>query len=105
MNNIPPEVLIYIQTIKTHFHKNEKMFDYFLKDSDENLFFEHLSVISQKNFEESGEVMLTRDQFEVLNKTIKAIVISKINYNESSITEKENTIFFDIPNFGQVCLN
>lgn len=98
---LSPEVLIYIQNVKTYFEKNNEAREYFLSDSNEKLFFEHLGEISQKNYEKNGEVMLDREQFDLLRKTIRAINVTKKEENEL----KEPTIFFDIPNFGQICLN
>ena len=54
MTKIPPEVLIYIQTVKTYLKNNTEAKDYFIGESDEELFFDHLSEISQKNFESNG---------------------------------------------------
>jgi len=45
-----PEVLIYIQSVKNYFKTNNEAKDYFLNGNDEELFFKHLSEISQKNF-------------------------------------------------------
>lgn len=98
---LSPEVLIYIQTVKSYFEKNMEAREYFLSDSDETLFFEHLGEISQKNFEKNGEVMLDREQFDLLRKTIRAINVIKKEEKDF----KEPTIYFDIPNFGQICLN
>lgn len=98
---LSPEVLIYIQTVKNYFNTNLEAREYFLSNSNEELFFEHLGEISQKNFEKNGEVMLDREQFDLLTKTIRAINVTKKEEKEL----KEPTIFFDIPNFGQICLN
>ncbi len=98
---LSPEVLIYIQTVKNYFNTNKEAHEYFLADSNEELFFEHLGEISQKNFEKNGEVMLDREQFDLLRKTIRAINVVKKEAKDL----KEPTIFFDIPNFGQICLN
>jgi hypothetical protein len=110
---LSPEVLIYVQSVKEYFKKNKEASDYFLNDSDDELFFEHLSQISQKNFEKTGEVMLNQEQFELLKKTIKAITISKkpdsefirpdeIKTHELFINE---SVFIEFPNFGKICLN
>jgi hypothetical protein len=103
MTKIPSEVLIYIQTVKTYLNSNTEARDYFIGDSDEELFFQHLSEISQKNFESNGEVMLNREQFELLKKTVSAISISK---KEIPIEpEIDENIFFKIKGFGKICLN
>ena len=98
---LSPEVLIYIQNVKTYFEKNKEAREFFLENSDEKLFFEHLGEISQKNYEEKGEVMLDREQFDLLNRTIRAIKIAKSDFEKI----EEPSLFFDIPNFGQICLN
>jgi hypothetical protein len=41
-----------------------------------------LGNISQKNFEEHGEVMLTEIQFELLRKTLIALKISEMDESE-----------------------
>ena len=103
MTKIPPEVLIYIQTVKTYLKNNIEAREYFIGESDEELFFEHLSEISQKNFETNGEVMLNKEQFELLRKTVIAISITKKDIPEEP---KENdNMFFEIKGFGKICLN
>ena len=99
---LSPEVLIYIQTVKTYFSNSQEARNYFLGDSDEELFFQHLGEISQKNFEDNGEVMLNKEQFELLRVTIRAINVTK---KEEEDLKEEPSIYFDIPNFGQICLN
>jgi len=71
-----PEVLIYIQSVKNYFKTNNEAKDYFLNGNDEELFFKHLSEISQKNFNKNGEVMLDKNQFELLRTTTKVITIA-----------------------------
>jgi hypothetical protein len=103
MTKIPPEVLIYIQTVKTYLKNNIEAREYFIGESDEELFFEHLSEISQKNFETNGEVMLNKEQFELLRKTVIAISITKKDIPEEP---KENdNMFFELKGFGKICLN
>lgn len=103
MTKIPAEVLIYIQTVKTYLKTNIEAREYFIGESDEELFFEHLSVISQKNFETNGEVMLNKEQFELLRKTLTVIAITKKDIPEEPI-ENEN-LFLNIEGFGKICLN
>jgi hypothetical protein len=98
-----PEVLIYIQTVKTYLNNNKEAKDYFIGESDEELFFEHLSIISQKNFESNGESMLNKEQFELLRKTLLVIAITKKDIPEEP-TENQN-IFFELEGFGKICLN
>lgn len=95
-----PEVLIYVQTVKNYLKNNIDARDYFIGDANEKLFFEHLSKISQKNYEKNGEVTLTKDQFELLRKTIKVIGIA------NGIVEiNPNNLFFNVPGYGQFSLN
>lgn len=103
MTKLSPEVLIYIQTVKTYLNNNSEAKDYFIGNSDEELFFNHLSEISQKNFDTNGEAMLNKEQFELLRKTVTAISITKKDIPEEPI-ENEN-MFFEIKGFGKICLN
>jgi hypothetical protein len=100
MDDLPPEVLIYIQTVKNFFSKNEGTREYFLSQIDEDIFFKYLGNISQKNFEESGEVMLSEVQFELLRKTLIAMRISEMDESELPIEmsfdyELETIIYID----------
>jgi hypothetical protein len=100
MENLPPEVLIYIQTVKNFFSKNEGTREYFLSQIDEDVFFKFLGDISKKNFEDSGEVMLTEVQFELLRKTLIALKISEMDESELPIEmsfdyELETIIYID----------
>jgi hypothetical protein len=103
MTKIPPEVLIYIQTVKTYLKNNIEAREYFIGESDEELFFEHLSEISQKNFETNGEVMLNKEQFELLRKTVIAISIAKKDIPEEP--KGDDGMFFEMKGFGKICLN
>lgn len=100
---MPPEVLIYIQKVKTYLENDERAREYFLNEIDEELFYQHLTEISQKNFEKDGEPTLTQDQFELLRKTLRAIYVSKNDSNENDdVNEK---IYMKINGFGVICLN
>jgi hypothetical protein len=105
--SFPPEVLIYLQTVKNFFKSNEEARNYFISDSDEEVFFKHLCEISQKNFEDNGEVMLNKEQFELLRRTILAITISQkdIEEVEEEIPNQEDNIFIDMRGYGKICLN
>lgn len=100
---MPPEVLIYIQNVKTYFKNNQEARDYFISGVDEDLFFQHLSDISQKNYEKNGEVMLDMAQFELLRKTVAALAASKKDFPKEEVIEEN--IFFEIPGYGKICLN
>lgn len=112
MENLSPEVLIYIQTVKQYFEKNQEAREYFLGNADEEKFYEHLSIVSQKNFEKNGEVMLNKEQFETLRKTILSLKIEpdkkpfvRPEENIDITIEENSNIFLDYPNFGKICLN
>ena len=103
--NHSPEVLIYVQNVMSYFSKNEEARNYFINDSIEELFFEHLAEISQKNFDKTGEVTLSKDQFEVLRKTIAALSIAKKDIPEEETSDEPPHIFIDTRGFGKICLN
>lgn len=97
---LPPEVLIYIQTVKTFFKNNEESRNYFLGEVNEDTFFKYLGEISRKNFEENGDVMLTSIQFELLRKTLIALKVSKMEEHDlpfdiSFDFELETVIYVD----------
>jgi hypothetical protein len=104
MTKISPEVLIYLQTVKTYLNNSKDAKDYFIGESNEELFFQHLLEISQKNFDSSGEAMLNKEQFELLRKTVIAVTISKKDIKEETKTDYEN-VFIEIQGFGKICLN
>lgn len=101
MTKMSPEVLIYVQTVKNYLNSNKEARDYFIGDNSEELFFEHLSIISEKNFDTNGDAMLNKEQFELLRKTLFAIAISKKEIPEDPMDK----IFLDIEGFGKYCLN
>ncbi len=112
MENLSPEVLIYIQSVKHYFETNKEAREYFLGNADEELFYKHLSEISQKNFEKDGEVMLNKEQFELLRKTVSVLKIVSnkkpfVRPEENiDVTIEENpNIFIEYTNFGKICLN
>ena len=102
--DFPPEVLIYLQTVKKYFETNQEAREYFIPNSNEEVFFKHLCEISEKNFKHNGEVMLTKEQFELLRRTILAIQISKIDIPEEPNNPEDN-IFIDMRGYGKICLN
>jgi hypothetical protein len=109
MNKISPEVLIYIQSVKNYFETNIDVKEYFLNNSDEELFFKHMIDIAQKNYIKNGEAILNREQFELLRKTIAAITIAgkkKVEIKNEDF-DYDNGVFIGlpIPNFGMICLN
>ena len=101
------EILTYIQTVKSFLKKNEEARKYFLSGVDEDLFFQHLTEIAEKNFKTFGEPMLNREQFDLLRKTMKAISIvdKSITELEDEEPNPEKNIFVDYRGFGKICLN
>jgi hypothetical protein len=111
--SLSPEVLIYIQSVKEFFKKNDNTRKYFLENSNEELFFKHLTEISEKNHNDTGDPMLNQDQFELLRKTILAITLAtsddipvkKFEFKDEDF-DYDNRAFIELlPNFGLVCLN
>jgi hypothetical protein len=98
---MPPEVLIYLNTVKKFLKSNQDANDYFLKNVDEEIFYKYLAEISQKNFEANGVAHLDVNQFELLKKTAAALTISKKSEKELNY----NPLFVDVKNFGSFCLN
>jgi len=111
MDNVSPEVLIYLQSVKNYFETNKEAREFFLSDSNEELFYKHMTEIAQKNFEKNGEATLDREQFELLRRTIAAIsVIENTKFKNGIEFKKEdfdydNGVFIGFPNFGSICLN
>ena len=105
--DLSPEVLTYLQTVKNFLKKNDEAKKYFLHGVDEKMFYEHLCEISQKNFEQLGEPMLNKEQFDLLRKTMKAISIvgKSINELEEEEVDSEKNIFVDYRGFSKICLN
>jgi hypothetical protein len=103
MDKLSPEVLIYIQSVKNYFQKNDEAKEYFIANSDEEQFFKHLSEISQKNFDKNGEVMLDKTQFELLRVTVQAIAI--VTAPVENLPSVEDNIFIDMRGYAKICLN
>lgn len=112
MDNISPEVLIYLQNVKNYFETNKEAREFFLDNSNEELFYKHMTEIAQKNFEKNGDATLDREQFELLRRTVKAlnVVVDKKRFirpeENIDITIGHNSnIFIEYPNMGSICLN
>lgn len=99
-----PEVLIYIQNVRNFIKNDEDSRDYFLNKIDEDLFFDHLAKISQKNFDRDGEAMLSQNQFEELRTNLLAITITKEQY-ESVTKTVDKRVVFDTKSYGLIFLN
>lgn len=102
---MPPEVLIYVQSVKKYLETNQEARTYFLDGLDVDLFYKHLSEISEKNYKKNGEVMLDREQFELLKKTLRAINASKNVDNKIQHIVDDEKLFIDLGDFGKICLN
>jgi hypothetical protein len=107
MDNVSPEVLIYLQTVKNYFETNKEAKEFFLSNSNEELFYKHMSEIAQKNFEKKGDATLDREQFELLRKTVAAITVIKRVEIKNEDFDYNNGVFIGLPfpNFGTICLN
>ena len=103
MDKLSPEVLIYVQSVKNYFQKNDEAREYFIANSNEEQFFKHLSEISQKNFDKNGEVMLDKTQFELLRVTVQAIAI--VTAPVENLSSVEDNIFIDMRGYAKICLN
>ena len=90
-----PEVLIYVKNVKKFLDTNQEAYDYFLKDLNADDFFSKVAESSQENFERNGDPMLLRNQFEEIKEELLSI----------STKNKEVDIFFDLKDFGKICLN
>jgi hypothetical protein len=110
MDNISPEVLIYLQTVKNYFETNNETKSYFLSNSNEELFYKHMTEIAQKNYEKNGDATLDREQFELLRRTVSALSVNTTT-NRVEIKDEDfdydNGVFIGLPfpNFGTICLN
>lgn len=98
-NDLPPEVLIYLQKMKNFFKKDHVSNEYFLKGVDEDLFYKHFTEMSLLNYKEHGTPELSIEQLELLNKTIRAICIVK----EPEYFTYD--IWWNLGKLGKICLN
>jgi hypothetical protein len=97
-----PEVLIYVQNVRNYLKTDFEARNYFLNEIDEELFFKYLTEISQKNFEKGGEPILSKDQFELIRKTLLLVNITKKDFKEDT---QEDKLFMNLGVFGKICLN
>jgi hypothetical protein len=111
MDKISPEVLIYLQSVKNYFETNQEAKEFFLSNSNEELFYKHMTEIAEKNFKKRGTATLDREQFELLRRTIAAITVisstkptKKVEFKKEDF-EYDNGVFIGFPNFGMICLN
>ena len=72
------------------------------------LIFRHIMyyfVEMKKNYEKNGEVMLNKEQFELLRTTVNVVTIAKKDIPEEPKKDIEENIFLDLGDFGKICLN
>jgi hypothetical protein len=70
------DILVYVDSVKRFFEDNKEAKEYFLSNIDENIFFEELCNICEKNINERELPNLTVEQFEQLrNKMLKSPII------------------------------
>lgn len=84
-----PDVLVYIQNVKSYLENNSEARNYFIGDSDDESFFELVIEIANVNYEKRGEPQLTKEQFELVRITLKA-------FKEAE--DEDNSIYEYIPN-------
>jgi hypothetical protein len=97
-----PEVLIYIQTVKKYFKSNKEARDYFINDYDEDQFYNILGEIAQKNLEDNGDAILTKEQFEFLRNK----VLNKEKQKDFGVEMKYiDKVFIDFKDYEKICLN
>ena len=92
LENLSPDVLIYVQNVRKYFTKNEETREYFGIDTHGEEFFEKVVELSQKNFEETGEPELSVEQFEEVK-------------TESSKDEVMKGVFMYLGKSGLISLN
>ena len=84
-----PDVLIYIQSVKSYLEKNSEAREYFIGDSNEESFYELVIDIANVNYEKRGEPQLTKEQFELVRITLRAF---------QEVEAEDNSIYEYIPN-------
>jgi len=88
------DVLIYINNLKSVISKDKEASDYFLKNIDEEVFFENVATVAENNLKSKGECTLTENQFEI----IRSLLLGEIKIIITDIQEdyiEEPTIFID----------
>lgn len=84
-----PDVLVYIQSVKTYLDKNQEAKKYFIGEADEESFYELITDVANVNYEKRGEPQLTKEQFELIRITLRA-------FKEAE--EEDDSIYEYIPN-------
>ena len=84
-----PDVLVYIQSVKSYLERNSEAREYFIGDKSEESFFELVIDIANVNYEKRGEPQLTKEQFELVRITLRAF---------QQAENEDNSIYEYIPN-------
>jgi hypothetical protein len=84
-----PDVLVYLQSVKTYLENNTEAREYFIGDSDEESFLDLVSDVANVNYEKRGEPQLTKAQFEFVRITLRAFTQSET---------QDDSIYEYIPN-------
>lgn len=95
-SKMPPDVLVYVQSVKKYFSSNPDAQKYFSIEGNEQQFFDQITEISQKNYEKNGEPELTIEQFEELRRDLSNVVGSDKTIIAS---------FMNLGNLGHISLN
>jgi hypothetical protein len=83
-----PDVLVYIQTVKTYLDKNSEAKEYFIGDNSEESFYELVIDVASVNYEKRGEPQLTKEQFELIRITLRA-------FKQAEEEEVEDTSIYE----------
>ncbi len=101
---IPFEVQIYIKKVKQYFISNTEARKYFYIDEYESYFFDELTYIAQKNYNEKQDPMLSIEQFEEIRLKILSNMMSK------DLNKEEEPPFYNLnlsllTDLSKICLN
>ncbi len=94
------EILVYLQKVKNYLNSNDEAREYFIGNSDAEEFYKHLTIISEKNFVDNGQPELTKEQFELLRKTILAVTISK-----QDVFYSQDCVFMFFKDYPPISMN
>lgn len=101
---IPFEVQIYIKKVKQYFDSNLDTRKYFHIDEYESYFFDELTYIAQKNYNDKQDPMLSIEQFEEIRLKILSNIMSK------ELNKEEELPFYNLnlsllTELSKICLN
>jgi acetylornithine deacetylase/succinyl-diaminopimelate desuccinylase-like protein len=104
--NYSSEVLIYLQKIKIFFKNDIKSREYFLVDTDEELFFKKVADVAQDNYEKKGDVLLLIEQFNSIRIDMLNIELDKkLEKLNVKIISNFDNIFIKHTGYEKICLN